>query len=95
MGSLLITSKLPLVYICTYIHESGHFRSLWISDYQNIPLSYKIRLNQVRPANKIHPYNHFSEYFLYFCSIGAWMGMKVWHHKTMHKKFKLKNEAYE
>ena len=22
------------------------------------------------------------------CSIGAWLGMKVWHHKTMHKKFK-------
>ena len=22
-------------------------------------------------------------------SIGAWLGMKVWHHKTMHKKFKL------
>ena len=21
-------------------------------------------------------------------SIGAWMGMRVWHHKTMHKKFK-------
>ena len=21
-------------------------------------------------------------------SIGAWMGMKVWHHKTMHQKFK-------
>ena len=21
-------------------------------------------------------------------SIGTWMGMKVWHHKTMHKKFK-------
>ncbi len=21
-------------------------------------------------------------------SIEAWMGMKVWHHKTMHKKFK-------
>ena len=21
-------------------------------------------------------------------SVGAWMGMKVWHHKTMHKKFK-------
>lgn len=21
-------------------------------------------------------------------SIGAWMGMKAWHHKTMHKKFK-------
>ena len=21
-------------------------------------------------------------------SIGAWMGMKVWHHKTMHKNFK-------
>ena len=21
-------------------------------------------------------------------SIGAWFGMKVWHHKTMHKKFK-------
>lgn len=20
-------------------------------------------------------------------SVGAWMGMKVWHHKTMHKKF--------
>jgi len=20
--------------------------------------------------------------------IGAWLGMKVWHHKTMHKKFK-------
>ena len=19
---------------------------------------------------------------------GAWLGMKVWHHKTMHKKFK-------
>lgn len=21
-------------------------------------------------------------------SIGAWAGMKLWHHKTMHKKFK-------
>ena len=21
-------------------------------------------------------------------SIGAWTGMRVWHHKTMHKKFK-------
>ena len=21
-------------------------------------------------------------------SVGAWMGMKAWHHKTMHKKFK-------
>ena len=21
-------------------------------------------------------------------SIGAWQGMKIWHHKTMHKKFK-------
>ena len=21
-------------------------------------------------------------------SIGAWMGMKLWHHKTLHKKFK-------
>ena len=21
-------------------------------------------------------------------SIGAWMAMRVWHHKTMHKKFK-------
>lgn len=21
-------------------------------------------------------------------SIGAWCGMKVWHHKTLHKKFK-------
>ena len=21
-------------------------------------------------------------------SIGAWIGMRVWHHKTMHKKFK-------
>ncbi len=20
--------------------------------------------------------------------VGAWIGMKVWHHKTMHKKFK-------
>ena len=20
-------------------------------------------------------------------SVGAWLGMKVWHHKTMHKKF--------
>lgn len=20
-------------------------------------------------------------------SVGAWMGMKAWHHKTMHKKF--------
>ena len=35
----------------------------------NIPLSYKIRLNQVRPANKIHPYNHFSEYFFVFLQI--------------------------
>ena len=26
-------------------------------------------------------------------SIGAWMGMKVWHHKTMHKKFKYGNPA--
>ena len=25
----------------------------------SIPLSYKIRLNQVRPANKINPYNQF------------------------------------
>ena len=24
LGSLLISSKLPLVYMCTYIHESGH-----------------------------------------------------------------------
>ncbi|MGN8798891.1 DUF1294 domain-containing protein [Segatella copri] len=60
-----------------------------------MPLKLINKVNQVRPANKIHPYNHFSEYFLYFCSIGAWMGMKVWHHKTMHKKFKLKNEVYE
>lgn len=22
-------------------------------------------------------------------SIGAWVGMKVWHHKTLHKKFTL------
>lgn len=21
-------------------------------------------------------------------SIGSWLGMKVWHHKTLHKKFK-------
>ena len=21
-------------------------------------------------------------------SVGAWVGVKVWHHKTMHKKFK-------
>lgn len=21
-------------------------------------------------------------------SVGVWVGMKVWHHKTMHKKFK-------
>jgi len=21
-------------------------------------------------------------------SIGAWLGMQIWHHKTMHKKFK-------
>jgi uncharacterized membrane protein YsdA (DUF1294 family) len=21
-------------------------------------------------------------------SIGAWLGMKVWHHKTQHKKFR-------
>ena len=21
-------------------------------------------------------------------SIGAWVGMRIWHHKTMHKKFK-------
>lgn len=21
-------------------------------------------------------------------SVGAWLGMKAWHHKTMHKKFK-------
>lgn len=21
-------------------------------------------------------------------SVGAWVGMKAWHHKTMHKKFK-------
>lgn len=21
-------------------------------------------------------------------SVGAWVGMKVWHHKTLHKKFK-------
>ena len=23
-----------------------------------------------------------------FGSIGSWLGMKVWHHKTLHKKFK-------
>jgi len=34
-----------------------------------IPLSYKIRLNQVCAANKIHPYNHFSEYFFVFLQI--------------------------
>jgi len=22
-------------------------------------------------------------------SIGAWLGMKIWHHKTLHKKFRL------
>ena len=44
----------PKVILKVYIHESGHFRSLRISDYQNIPLSYKIRLNQVCHANKIH-----------------------------------------
>lgn len=22
-------------------------------------------------------------------SVGAWLGMKIWHHKTMHKKFQL------
>lgn len=22
-------------------------------------------------------------------SVGGWLGMKVWHHKTMHKKFQL------
>ncbi|WP_337779689.1 DUF1294 domain-containing protein [Prevotellamassilia timonensis] len=21
-------------------------------------------------------------------SVGAWVGMRIWHHKTMHKKFK-------
>lgn len=21
-------------------------------------------------------------------SVGAWLGIKVWHHKTLHKKFK-------
>lgn len=21
-------------------------------------------------------------------SVGAWLGMKIWHHKTLHKKFK-------
>ncbi len=21
-------------------------------------------------------------------SVGAWLGMRIWHHKTMHKKFK-------
>lgn len=21
-------------------------------------------------------------------SVGAWMGMKIWHHKTLHKKFR-------
>ena len=26
-------------------------------------------------------------------SIRAWMGMKVWHHKTMHKKFKYRIPA--
>ena len=66
-----------MVYMGTCIHESGHeshghFRSLRISGYQkslNIPLSYKIRLNQVCAANKIHPYNHFSEYFFVFLQI--------------------------
>ena len=26
-------------------------------------------------------------------SIGAWMGMKVWHHKTMHKKFQIRHSC--
>ena len=49
--------------------RSRSLRSLRISVFQkslNIPLSYKIRLNQVRPANKIHPYNQLSEYFFVF-----------------------------
>ena len=45
----------PKMILKVYIHDSGHLRSLRISDYQNIPLSYKIRLIQVSPANKIHP----------------------------------------
>ena len=52
--------------------RSWSLRSLRISVFQkslNIPLSYKIRLNQVRAANKIHPYNHFSEYFFVFLQI--------------------------
>ena len=40
LGSLLITIKLPLMYMCTYFHESGQFRSLRISVFQNIPLPY-------------------------------------------------------
>jgi len=32
---------------------------------------------------------HFGSHaFAAGCTWGAWMGMKVWHHKTMHKKFK-------
>ena len=52
--------------------RSWSLRSLRISVFQkslNIPLSYKIRLNQVHPANKIHPYNHFSEFFFVFLQI--------------------------
>ena len=26
-------------------------------------------------------------------SIGAWVGMRIWHHKTMHKKFKYRIPA--
>ena len=26
-------------------------------------------------------------------SIGAWLGMKVWHHKTLHKKFRFGVQA--
>ena len=60
--------------------RSRSLRSLRISVFQkslNIPLSYKIRLNRVRPANKIHPYNQLSEYFFVFLQIycknvGGW-----------------------
>ena len=52
------------VKVIKVIKDFGVFRKSL-----NIPLSYKIRLNQVCAANKIHPYNHFSEYFFVFLQI--------------------------
>ena len=41
-----------------------------------------------RPGARRTPARHLSLTAMAGGSIGAWLGMKVWHHKTLHKSFR-------